>query len=88
MGKNQKVGTKETKGKKRGKEGIENYEKRSNKKRKKSAETFRRGLQSKRCLERCEEQVKNTVDCRRVSNDQNVFYKISQIMKNYQTDTH
>ena len=86
--KTKKMQTKETKGKKRGKEGKGNYEKRPNKKRKKSTEMFTRRLQSKRRLERREEQATNTADYRRVSNYQNVPYKISQIMKNYQTDTH
>ena len=62
--------------------------KESNRIEKERNKKFMRGLQSKRRLERRKEQTKNTADCRRVSKDQNVPYKISQIMKNYQTDTH
>ena len=80
--------TKEIKGKKRGQVGKGNYEKRPNRKRKKSTKTFTRRQQSERRLERHKDLAKNTSDCRRVSNYQNVPYKISQIIKNYQTDTH
>ena len=74
-GQTKKMRIKETKDKKRGKEGKRNYEKRPNKKRKKFTETFTRRLQSKRSLERREEQAKNMADCKRVSNDQNVIHK-------------